>query len=327
MGTYCVRGSGAADLQPRPIRSWSKIFRKHLVGSLKQHEEDLWYIETLRIAGTWPAAQDSAYFKADRWTDFLVLNTTSPYLRYQVGEKNESQMNLRNLFDMLNADFLDQKNPIAALISGFLTMFMKQYAASLAEVTEVERAYDGLVTVCAVILKFVGVMATTTTAFYSNIGIVLQQRRQDLEGLLLALIIKADLFRLVIGLATTVQAKAISSLAQTLSSPPTSDSLGIDKKSITPAMDRSLIDMKAMLNALIATENLHSRRCILISLEGSLLKWPEEMRLGAAAFAVIQTGAETLPGHLYLSRLLLTDSPEALETFMQAVTSITKSQV
>lgn len=327
MGTYCVRGSGATDLQPRLARSWSKIFRKHLASSLKQHEEDLWYLETWRIADSWPAEQDAAYVKAERWADFLLLSPLSPYLKYQVGEKNESQTNLRNLFDMLNADFLDQKNPIAALISGFLTMFMKQYAASLAQVRDAEVAYGHLVSISTVILKFVGVLATTATAFYTNVALILQQRRQDLEGLLLALIVRSDVFRLVTGLAVAVQTKAIFSLAEVLASPPSSDSLGIEKKDTTSSMDRALFEMKNLLSTLIATENLHSRRGIFLSLWECLLKWPEEKRLAVAALAVIQTGIETLPGHLYLSRLLLTDSPEGLETFIQAVTSVTNSQV
>ena len=322
-----MRGSGAADLPPRPTRSWGKIFRKHLASSLKQHEDDLWYLETWRIAGTWPAEQDLAYVKADRWADFLQLSPLSPYLKYQVGEKSESQTNLRNLFDMLNADFLDQKNPIAALISGFLTMFMKQYAASLAQDTDAEAAYGDLVKVSTLVLKFVVVLVTTASAFYTNVAIILQQRRQDLEGLLLALIVRADLYRLVTSLALCVQAKAISSLAEVLACPPLPDSLGIEKKSITPSMDRALLEMKNLLGAFITTENLHSRRGICLSLWECLLKWPEDRRPAAAALAVIQTGMETLPGHLYLSRLLLTDSPEGLETFMQAVTSVTSSQV
>lgn len=327
MGSYCVRGSGASEIEPRRTRTWCKVYRKHLNASLKAHEADLWYAETLHIVTTWPAAQELVYVKAERWTDFMLLSPISPYLKYQIGAKNDSQMNLRNLFDMLKADFHDQKNPIASLISGFLTMFMKQYAAELSQISDAERAYSSLVTVSALILKFIGVLVNTAVALYTNIGLILQQRRQDLEGLFLALIVHADVYRLLINLSVCVQSSAITALHNALTTPPTADSLGIDRKSVSASLDHTVFEIKALLTALIGTENLHHRREVLNTIHNHLQKWPEEMHVSVTQLAVVQSGLEDLPGQLYLTRLLLTDCPEALEILMQGVTGINNSRI
>ena len=320
-------GRGSLDL-PKRVKTWVKTFRKHLTATLKAHEHELWYQVVSSLVSQWSCLQDSNYTRADRWRDFLMLNTHSPYLSYKVGVKNESQMNLSNMFDLLDADFHDQRNPIASLISTFVTMYIKEFSEAVEQTVksrDVEQAANQLIPLSTLILKFRAVLASTTIVLYSTISIPLSQHMRDLEDLILAHILKGGFNRMIEGLAIAVKQPAIERLQALRRTNPTLEELKVNSEYVNPAIEVATQEAKGCLSAFSSVENIHERRRLLQQVSDNLSKTTDSLgiRRNIVTLAIVKCNADFLPAQLYAAKLFLTDGPDSLDTVLLAIEELT----
>ena len=197
MGTYCGKESG--ERLPEQQRNWPKSYLLLLKMSLGSREQDEWYSETVKLIRTWDKPT-SIYWRKERWAAFLHP-CDDLRVHYLVLRRDGSSKHALNLFDMLNADFYDLNNPIAALISTFKLWYGKTAAAE-AEAEDTETALKGIV---ATLLKYVEVIAVCVSSLYLFVEGVLAANRRDLEGLILAHLLKGELYRFLEDLVCTVQ--------------------------------------------------------------------------------------------------------------------------
>ena len=256
-------------------KSWCKTYKKYLISTLHAHESDLWFIETLSIVSTWQYTQDEDYLRADRWEDFLQLDLESPYLQYQVGPKFQSEQTPRNLFDLLDNDFYNNKNPIGVLLETFTTIYLKQFMRDIEECVSEKNKDEAdfwLLSLSILITKLDQVLAFTTLKVYSPIYSLLQSHRVDLEGLLLVHLVQGDLYHLIEDLASVSQAVAISRLQDL-----TNQDLGqehdfLTQYFISPPIELACDKIKDLLILFSANENFYERRTLLVRITDIITK-------------------------------------------------------
>ena len=314
MGCQCTQGAEVPSL-PKRQKHWNSVCKKGLSTALHSYRASPWYLQELKILEDWPCAQESTYTKAERWQSFLQLSPESLYLAYKF-EKSEEE-HLCNLFDLLTSDFNDFKHPIAVLISAFVSEYTRDFAVPCETALQAQnnsQAAQLLLESSTVVLKYCSVLTTATIELYSTISLVLQQRKGDLEGLVMQRVLCTGLAQRLEALAEVVWQSSIKKLQAA------ADRKEELRRQVPASVsDFVLSEITAQFQYIANTANFHFRRQALANIQTQL---PVDSA-PLISLCILRAAAPHLPAQLHLSKLLLTDAPEVLDASLSAVDWLT----
>ena len=317
MGPVCCRHRGAleSDGYVHPQKPWLAFGQKYLYEVLQECEEAFWFRELRITLRGWSSSHDSRFTEYSRWREFLVLDRSSPYLRYKVNDGEESATPINNLFDLFKLDFEDRRNPIATLIGVFTENFLKENRTGIDRAKTQGKAELMMREISTIVRKFVKVLEKIAEEFYSNVFMIWQQNRGDMEGLLLTLVVSGELYVCLKELAVTVQRERIEDLKGWIETPPEED-LPIQKTKESVTIDLAIADISAHLADLAKSTNFHRNRLILLQIDAVLQSHPAGSHKEILFYSLLTAQTWELPSQFLLLSLLLPDPPVCLSLLM-----------
>lgn len=308
--------SGKTDMKSTSReKSWKNTYKQGLIAAFYSYRTTAWYLQAMQILEKQLYTQENLYTNAEKWANFLNFSLQSPYLTYK-SEKSEeeSQTNLQNLFDLLNSDFNDPEHPISVLISAFVDLYSQEIS-----VLSCKSQAAQLLEISTVILKYCLVLSSTVIELYSTIALVLQGKRMDLDGLVMERVVRTGLGRRMEELAEVIWGNSVERVEEIRQN---GEKIAELRRTLPVSIpDFTITEITTQFHHIAHTENCHFRRQALTRIAEKLQGF--EGHREVLALCVLRTAAPVLPAQLQLTKLLLAEAPDVLDTCLAAIDWLT----
>jgi len=331
MGATCNREALVTDSRGSvvQVKSWRKVYLEEFPKVFSPADgEEAWAQAIVELLKDWDQTAELSFTNMQRWGDFLILDLGSPLLKYEAGSGSEAGP-VSNMFNMLYADFADNRNPIGALIASFTATYFAQNMDQIQETIDkrdIQQAPYFLSSLAATILKFQHLLTKTALALYANIAILLEKKLEDLEGLLLTCLVQGEMYRLlerlasVLFLTQTETLKCAMQMTHSLSP----ETLGLTRSKVTALVEMKCREAKDVLLRMASSENLFEKRVLLLLIDKLIreMSSDEGTKRAFLAWVVFKSNLYTLLPQLHLAKLFFSISPSVLPLCYSAIAQL-----
>jgi hypothetical protein len=143
----------------------------------------------------WRCAFDQQFVSNERWQEFMTVNIADPRVRLYAHAMRPDE-SAEYLFDKLESDFLDARNPFNMCI----TELRKNLVVDYHDQSRLSNCEDILSKIVEVCNRVTPSIATACTDFYKPIQELLSARFDDLKNFVLTHLVSGELYRLVYGM-------------------------------------------------------------------------------------------------------------------------------
>ena len=332
MGATCNRESLVTDSHGSvvQVKSWRKVYLEEFPKVFSPADgQEAWAQALVELLKDWDQTAELSFTNMQRWGDFLILDLSSPLLRYEAGTSTETGP-MKNMFAMLHTDFADNRNPIGALISSFTATYFAQNMDQIQETIDkrdTEQAPYFLSTLTSTILKFQNLLCTTVLALYSNIAILLEKKLEDLEGVLLTSLVQGEMYRLFERLASvlfTDQTEMLKNAMQMTHSV-TPEMLGLTRAKVNALVEMKCREAKDVLIRMASSENLYEKRLLLLLIDKLIreMSSDEATKRALMSWIIFKSNLYTLLPQIHLAKQFFAVSPSVLPLCHSAIGVLT----
>ena len=112
MGATCSKDAPGTESRSSVVlsRTWRKVYSEEFFRIFSATEaEENWAKGIFELMKEWDQSAEMSFTNMQRWGDFLILDLSSPYLKYaSVPTSGPAPFN--NMFTLLHTDFSDHRN-------------------------------------------------------------------------------------------------------------------------------------------------------------------------------------------------------------------------